>query len=384
MRAAWAAVLLPAVFAGCDGVSLVDPAVDAPDELAARAEWTLTGWRGTEPAGHPAVTLEWLVPSRWNGEPFRVYGRRSSGSGYSLIATVTSCDAGRCVYRDVNVAPGTSYDYFVAAVDEASNEEASSAAVRVDVPANRAVATPTAPRTTALDNALYLQWTDGGVGDRLQKYLVYLVALNDSSVLYQLGETDAAGHLDLRARNGVKYTYRVAAVDFDGYVSSLSAPMSGIPRPDARAELLYAHQSRPDSSGFRFRAEEDLVPVVPGASAEAQWRLEASDAGWFIRPLGGTGVYEAGRTTDLVCGPAADSWCSAVREANAGGYQTTPVAVRPEHSYVFRVGASGAPNYGVVRVTHWGTTTDGRSFIVFDWAYQTRPGSRDLMIGASR
>lgn len=384
MRAAWAAVLLPASFAGCDGVTLVDPGVDAPDELAAGAEWTLTGWRGNEPVGHPVVTLEWLVPSRWDGEPFRVYGRRSGGSGYSLIATVTSCEAGRCEYRDVNVVAGTSYDYFVAAVDEATDEEASSTAVRVDVPTNRAVAAPTAPRTTALDDALYLQWTDGGVGDRLRKYLVYLVALNDSSVLYQVGETDAGGHLDLRARNGVKYTYRVAAVDFDGYVSSLSAPMTGIPRPDARAELLYAHQSRPDSSGFRFRPEEDLVPVVPGTSGEAQWRLEASDAGWFIRPLNGAGVYDAGRTTELVCGPAADSWCSAVREANAGGYQSGPVEVQPEHSYVFRVTGSGTVHYGVVRVTHWGTTADGRSFIVFDWAYQTRPDSRDLMVGVTR
>jgi hypothetical protein len=174
--------------------------------------------------------------------------------------------------------------------------------------------------------------------------------------------------------NGVRYGYRIAAVDFNGHPSRMSAEVSGVPRPDASGELIYSWESNPAESGFRFRSDERTSPVVPGGSVDADWRLEVAGNGWRIRPLNGAAIHSAGFTTALVCGPGADAGCIAVREAPASGYTTAAVDVDPEHSYVFRMGR----HYGVIRVTHWGITVDNRPFVILDWAFQTRPDTREL------
>jgi hypothetical protein len=364
--------------AGCSVDRITSPWTDAPTGLEARYSWISEGWRGVEPVGQPAVELSWSVPSRWNREPFRVYARRAGQGSYLLQATVTSCADGLCRYTDVNVDFGRDYDYFVAAFDERSGEESASTAVRVRVPAASAPAAPAAPRVTALDGALFVSWTrPAGADQTIGRYRVFLVAQNDSALLYEVGTTDGDGFLDSRAVNGVKYDYRVAAVDLDGHPSRMSPIATGIPRPDARGQLIYAWQARPDSSGFRFRSDERTSPVVHGASEAADWRLEVVGGSWTLRPTNGAAVHAAGFTTDLVCGPGSDAGCIAVREAPSTGYTTGPVPVTPEHSYVFRVDR----NYGVVRVTHWGMTLTDRPFVIVDWAFQTRPDSRQLHVG---
>ncbi|HEU0051924.1 MAG TPA: hypothetical protein VFQ39_02060, partial [Longimicrobium sp.] len=336
-----------------------------------------------EPVGHAAVDLRWLPPSSWDQEPFRVYGKTASGSTFFLIATVTSCTTDGCTYRDRNVSTGQSYEYYVATVNERTNEETSTEfREAVAVPGYSKPATPAADSVVGLDNATFLRWSHSNEAS-LSRFLVYLTRLDGTAYLYQMGETDGTGFLDQRAENGHRYGYRIAAVDTLGHVSALSAEMAGVPRPDYTAELVYAFADNAAASGFRFVGDEGSNPILAGNSASAQWRLETDATGWKIVPLNGTSVMEfSGRTTALTCGPGADAGCRAVTRAPVAGYQTTPIAVNSEFSYVFRVnGSDGQPHYGVVRATILGTDQTGRDLLIFDWAYQLIANEPRLNLG---
>lgn len=366
--------------AGCDSDPVVvddrggtGAAPGRPLDVNARYEWILDGWSGSRPVGHPSVLVTWKLPTSWDGrDPFRVYGRRAGQTTYALVATVTSCERGECRYLDINVAPGTRYEYYVATVDESSGQEAASQfRVGVDVPAATAPATPQPDSAVGLDNAVYLRWKAAGQTGAFWKYRVYLVGIDAAAHLYQLGEADAPGFVDLRARNGHVYRYRVAAVDTLGHVSDLSVPMSAVPRPDFRGELLYAYGDSTAASGFRFVSTDSLSPLVSGDSPSAQWRFEVVNGTWQIRPLGDTEVADVGRTTALTCGPGADAGCRAATRAPTSGYSRAPVPLFAEVSYVFRVrGADGRVRHGVIRPQLLGSDQRGRRLVILDWAYQ--------------
>jgi hypothetical protein len=378
----FSALAAAALLAACNrDNTFVDhgPAPGAPTDLAAQPRWVLEGFTaGGQPSGYAAVDLAWNPPSSWNGEVFRVYGRRAGDAGFFLVATVTSCTDAGCVYRDRNVAAGTTYEYYVATTNESSDREtATDFRETVRVPSASTPATPLADSAVALDNAAYLRWHDGGVGGSLWKYVVYLTRVDATTYLYGLGETDGAAFVDTRATNGHVYGYRVAAVDTSEHVSALSQEIKVAPRPDASGELIYSFQSNAAQSGFRFQASEAPDPIVAGSGTAPQWRLEEDATGWHIVPLNGTAVleYPGGRTTALACGPGSDASCRAATRAPAAGYQTTPILVNPEFSYVFRVtGSDGQTHYGVIRVQLLGSDASNRQLMIFDWAYQLVAG----------
>ena len=366
------------VLAGCESNDgIFSPDIDGPEDVDVTYEWIFTGWNQQtgRPVGHPSVLVQWDLPSDWRGDPFRVYGRRTGQGGFSLVGTTTSCENGECRFVDINVVGGRSYEYFVSTADERSGEEAPSRyRVGVDVPTFSPPPAPRADSVFALDNSLWVRWRDAGSGDDFWKYQVVLVSLNGQAVpFYHVGETDATGYLDLRARNGNVYGYRIAALDTLGQVSDLSPVMTGVPRPDFRGELVYAYGDSTARSGFRFPTADDQDPILSGDSPQAQWRLEVANGRWQIRPLGETEVVSAGRTTALVCGPGRDAGCRATFQAPASGYSRSPVAVDPEFSYVFRVrGSDGRTHYAVVRASILGSS-GGNALMIFDWAYQVRP-----------
>jgi hypothetical protein len=333
---------------------------DPPENLVAAPHWVLDGFTAAgQPSGHPVVDLTWDPPATWNQEPFRVYGRRLGTSSFFLIATVTSC---------------TVDEYYVATTNEDTNEEAATDfREQVTVPAANVPATPLADSATALDNAAFVRWRDGGNGQNLWKYQVYLTRIDGQSYLYAMGETDSPGFVDLRATNGHVYGYRVAAVDTMEHVSALSPEITVAPRPDYSGELVYTFQTDAAHSGFRFQADEAGDPIVAGTATNAQWRLERDAGGWKIVPLNGTGVVAyGGRTTALACGPGADAGCVAATRAPTAGYSTAAIPVNPEFSYIFRVtGSDGQIHFGVIRASILGSDGSGHDLMIFDWAYQT-------------
>ncbi|MDQ3557112.1 MAG: hypothetical protein M3409_10125 [Gemmatimonadota bacterium] len=370
-RVPTAAGLLLLFLAACgEGSVAVSGGAGAPRDLRAEYAWILEGFDGLRPVGNPAVELTWSLPAGWDGEAFRVYGRRAGSGSDLLLATVTSCAEGRCRYSDLNVRSGATYEYRVATLEQGGGERPSGRET-ARVPAYTPPPSPRQGSTTALNGALYLRWSDGGAGDALWKYQVYLVEVDGERTLYQAGETDGTGFVDTRARNGSRYTYRLAAVDTAGHLSDLGDPLQGIPRPDARAKLIYSFGDRPAQSGFRFDAAE---PVVAGDAAAAQWRLERTGGVLSLRPLAGTEVSAGILTTSLNCGPGAGPDCRALTVAPGSGYTAAPVALDAEHSYALRVrGSDGRVHFGVVRVSLLGADAQGRELMIFDWAYQLLP-----------
>jgi hypothetical protein len=379
-----AAGLLFAAACSDDPDVIVTPGGDPPDaprDFFATYEWVLEGFNGTEPVGYPSVELTWLPPARWNGEVFRVYGKRTSSSNYTLMATVTSCTTSGCVYTDRNITNGADYDFYVATYDETSDLEATSEFSEVvRVPGAARPAAPTTPDAVALDNAVFLRWgTPGANAQNVSKFLVYLTELDGETFSYSVGQTDGNGFLDQRAENGGEYSYRIATVDTLGHVSNLSAEVTAIPRPDFSGELVYAFADSAAVSGFRFQPDEDDNPILAGNSTSAHFRVESGADGYRIVPLNGTQVTEFGFTTAISCGPAADAGCTAARVAPTTGYSTAPILIDPEFSYVFRVtGNDGQIHYGVVRVTMLGSDQNGKDLAIFDWAYQLVPNSPRL------
>lgn len=357
---------------------------ERPRDLAGRYEWALDGWdNAARPVGQPTALLTWTAPDQWRGEPFRVYGRRSGSGSYTLIATVTSCAERQCRYADANVVSGASYDYFVAAVDERTNREAATEeAVAVVVPTYTQPPRPAAPRAVALDGLVYLQWEDVPLpGDRIWKYMVFLEERNRTSVFFQPGETDGVAFVDVLAQNGTAYRYSIAVVDVDGHISERSA-LSGvaIPRPDAQGDLIYAFSDNAQASGFTFNSADGRGRVVAGDSPAADWRLEASGDEWFLRTLGATAVADMGSTLAISCGPGSDAACDAVTEAPLSGYETGAIPLALEHTYVLRLGSGTSVRYAKVRVQILGYDNSDRQVAIFDWAHQTVPGERSLIV----
>jgi hypothetical protein len=383
LAAGLAVVLTTGLLAGCDNIRLVEPTDRfVPQAVDAEYRWLHEGWDGLRPVGLPTVVLRWDMPSGWRGEPFRVYARRAGQGSYRAIATTTSCAGWECVYTDANVAHGERYDYYVVSVDEAQGRESRpSPTVRVAVPANVVPAPPRELAAVALDGMLYLHWTASAAADAIRQYEVYLVELDGAASRYRTGGSDGTGFLDVRAVNGHVHGYRIAAVDTLGHMSELSAIVRGIPRPDFQTELMYALPASPDSSGFRFVQSDEFSPLVPGASTDAQWRLEMIDGALHLVPRGSTVVAPGVFTTALACGPGSDPGCHAVTLAPQSGYSASAVRLRPEFTYVLRVRADGRDHYGKIRVQHLGSDQQGQPLMIFGWAYQLRAGERSLSIG---
>ena len=329
------------------------------------------------------VDLTWDLSPGWNGEPFRVYGKRVSDRDFFLIAEVTSCQAGVCSYRDTNVVAGVSYEYFVAAVDPDSGVETSSEfIIEVFVPEPIPPAIPGSVFAVALDNAAFITWSDTPAEeDDFSAYRVYLAAADGD---FLLGETDSPGFVDLLAINGTTFSYFVTSVDDQGHESGGSFEADATPRPDYTGELIYAFQDDAANSGFRFQESEADQAVTSGTDIDRHFRLEVDGQGLWLVPAPGTQIFPTGQfTTALKCGVAADADCTSWELAPTSGYTSQDVPVDAEFTYMFRVAEGGLDRYGAIRVSLVGADQDGDELMVFDWAFQTQPGNPNLSVSGS-
>lgn len=355
--------------AGCDSDDILVP-LDGP---AAPTDLDASYYAG-------AVRVSWTLGSGWDGEPFRVYSKRVTDADFFLIAEVTSCVAGACVYEDRNVVGGQTYTYYVTAVDRNSGAETSSEySVDVFVPNPVPPPVPSGLEVVALDAANYIRWSDNARS--ASDFSFYRIYLDDGAgEAFLLGETDSEGFLDLLAQNGESYRYFLTSVDDQGHESDGSAVAVGTPRPDYHGEWIYDYTDQPSLSGFRFQAHEDSNPVVHGGATDRHFRLEVDEAGWWLVPGPQSEIYPVGyATTALKCGVAADGSCVDVPQAPTSGYVIQDVDLAPQTSYVLRVrGDDGKVHYGVIRVAMLGFDQDGNALMIFDWAYQLQANNPDL------
>ena len=326
------------------------------------------------------VHLSWELGFGWDGEPFRIWGRRVSDADYFFIAEVTSCADGRCNYSDANVASGVTYVYYVSAVGLSGVETASDEAIEVYVPHPIPPLTPQNPDVVPLDGALFLVWSDASrQAEDFSFYRVYLQREDGSTLL--LGETDSEGFLDHLVENGSTYGYFISAVDDQGHESEGSGLAEGTPRPDFHGELIYAFGDRSDLAGFRFQDSKTTDPIVAGSDASRDFRVEVDAEGWWLVPAEGVQIAtETFFTTALRCGAGADAGCIDVRWAPDSGYGSQAALLSPEYAYVLRVPAGdGGWRYGLIRVSHLGFAQDG-AIAIFDWAFQLQADNPSLMI----
>lgn len=328
-----------------------------------------------------SVNLEWELHPSWDGEVFRVYGKRRSDRDYSLVAESSSCSDGICSHADRNVAPDRIYEYYVSSYDLRTGDETSSdVAVEVFVPDPEPPPAPGDIEAIPLDDAIWLVWnSEARTADDFSFYRVYIEG-GDGEVVF-LGETDSEGFVDLLVQNGSTYGYFVTSVDDQGHESQGSFLAEGTPRPDYRGEFLWAHEDRPDASGFRFRDSGEIDPVVSGTDPDRHFRIEIDEQGWWLVPGPGVQVHpDAFATTDLRCGPAADAGCTDLREAPESGWDVLDLALTPGYSYLVRVPAGGGEwRYGTIRVSHTGFAQDG-ALVIFDWAFQLQAGNPSLLL----
>jgi len=362
--AVWTLALL--ALAGCEEerVRLVAGPPGAPEDL-----------RGWYYAG--AVELAWRLGAQWDGEAFRVYGKRSTDARYRFIAEVTSCAGGECAYRDLNVRPGATYLYHVAAVSSEGTETATRD-VEVRVPQPVAPPPPAYVDAVALDGAVFVSWDNRpATEDDFSLYAVYLDQPGESVLL---GETDSFGFVDFLAENGTTYAYFVTSIDEDGHESDGSPAAAATPRPDYAGEIVHAHRDSAQASGFRFMTNDKDQAVTSGTDSARHFRVDARDGGLWIEPAPGVGVHSTTRaTTALSCGPAADADCVSWTEAPATGYAERPVRAAAGFTLMFRVQGGGREvRFGAVRVESLGVDQAGRAFVVFDWAFQTQTNNRNL------
>lgn len=364
---------LAVALGGCSGDDIFVPGGGEP---APPRNLTATYYAG-------AVTLTWELDPQWNGESFRVYGKRDTDADYFLIAEVTSCAGGVCTYTDTNIVADQTYVYYVAAVDpDSGRETASDIDVQVFVPQPDPPPVPNALEVVALDNALYLRWGDGARS--AQDFSFYRVYLEDPDGTFLLGDTDSEGFMDELAVNGVTSTYFVTSVDDQGHESEGSALASGTPRPDFTGEAIWAYEDRPGSSGFQFQESDATDPIVDGNASERDFRLEVDGQGWWLVPGPVTEVYrQAIPTTALRCGPGADAGCVDVTRASTSSadYTTADMELLPQTSYVLRYRASdGRWRYAVIRVVLQGFDQNEDALMIFDWAHQLQPDNPELAV----
>lgn len=353
----------------CDddfGITYVADQPDAPRDLAASYY-------------NRGVDLSWRLGPDWNGESFRVYGKRVSDADYFFIAEVTSCIDSLCVYRDINVRAGVSYEYYVAAVDpDTGVETPGDRAVEVWVPEPVPPPVPERLRTVALDGAAYLHWDDSPALE--DDFLAYRVYASADDGYYLVGETDSPGFVDLLATNGRTTSYFVTSLDDQGHESDGSEAVGCTPRLDYAGEIMYAHDDVPSASGFRFQESEDVQAVMAGDSEDRHFRLERDERGLWMTPGPRARIHPESRwTTSLKCGPGADPDCESWEVAPRSGYSSARAALDAGYTYMFRVpGDDGETRFGALRATIIGVDQQGDELIVFDWAYQTQPGNPQL------
>ena len=359
------AVLLLGVLTACDEDGVLLSLDDPPAPPRAVDAYYFAG----------VVTVTWTLAPDWNDETFRIYSRRITDPDFFLIAEVTSCAEGACEYRDANVAGGVTYEYYVAALGASGLETPSTHLVEVAVPVPDPPAAPVTVLATALDESVFLTWSDDArAAADFSHYRVYL----EGEETFLLGETDSEGFLDLRASNGETYRYFVSSLDDQGHESGGSSIASATPRPDFHGELIYSYLDAPSSSGFRFPPSEQDNPIVHGDAPDRHFRFEQDRSGWWLVPGPGAEIHNrVFATSRLKCGPGSDAGCSDVTIAPARDYTTRAVEALSATTYVLRYSGADGHHYAALRIASQGFLDDG-AVIVFDWAHQLQPGNVSL------
>ena len=363
---------------GCQSNTAVLSSLPPPQRLAYQLDPSGDLNHPDRPVG---ILLVWDDVTGSNLASYRVYSRGSTSGNFDLRAETSSN-----TFHD----NGVPYlQYYVTAVDVDGGESDPSNLITVDE--RLQLAKPENLFSVSLNGAVELDWTDNAFltdPDRFKWYRVYsmpydldlgmCVAQLDS--IYLEGTTVAPEFLVGALRNGVPRCYGISAISDEGYESMWSPLRQDTPRPDARNVLVYAFESQPAQSGFRFwndlngngRGDPgELGLVQDGNRTDIDFWIhrQASDSTlWIVPEFGGDSM----RLYDSAS-PVAD--LTSIDFAPETGYSRNMFQAAPGYGYVFQRLENGQYHYAGLRVTHV-----GRQYVIFDFSVQTDPGNPELVV----
>jgi hypothetical protein len=169
--------------------------------------------------------------------------------------------------------------------------------------------------------------------------------------------------------NGKTYYYAVASFDESGNESDLSyEDLFDTPRPEGYGVTLYDFDTKSDSCGFNLSTQA-VVRFDSYNNTEADFYLDYENGSLFLSVAREfTHLQDMGYTESL----------DEIGYAPSGGWSQWGRAEGiPYHTYVI---LTADDHYAKVRFT---LVSASQHRIVFDWAYQTDPGNRELSLPPS-
>ena len=353
------AALLP--LAACD--DLTGPATD-PD---APANVTYQLIPSGDPASPAGVLLIWDVPASGRAGSFNVYGRSTQNGQWNLRATTTSP-----TFHDAGLPEN---QYYISTRDTNGNEIAQSAIITIDLGAR--LPAPQALTSTSLNGAIHLRWSSNSVDashGTFDYYRVYSTSYDAARGVCTAnwtveGTTVTDAFLAGNLVNGVARCFAVSAIARNGSESTWSDARLDTPRYDAKNAFVYSTVFRRDSSGFLFFDDATRKFGVVGAStrADLDFTIERHSDGslWFAPARAGVtmALYSTQPVVEL----------TSIDRAPSTGFSGVTIEALPGYAYVFRVVKADGVHFAAIRVAF-----STANYIVFDWAYQSAPGSVEL------
>jgi fibronectin type 3 domain-containing protein len=256
--------------------------------------------------------LSWTAPTNDLNTPisfYNVYKLASGGAGtYSLATTIASL-----LYNDSFVTIGTTYSYYVQAVDSqgvtSNNSVTVSGGLGPSAPTGLAVSTPTGPA------AITLAWNTNAAGDDAVTYVISRVSSAGSTILSQASVTNVPAQtitdttaLGLQA--GLNYVYTVAGVNASGTTGVYSLPVTAALLPSAPVSLGAAYTANQFNASVSWLAAPATVtnlisynlyrntsPVTTGSGwTTLGQNLPVSQAGSPVTSFADSTILSAGTT----------------------------------------------------------------------------------------
>lgn len=321
------------------------------------------------PSGDPnvpfGVLLSWDPPSSGRAIAFDVFGRVSSNDDWQLRATTTSPS-----FHDLY----TELQYYVVANDEDGNPLGETQVITIDMRSE--LPAPAGLHSISLNGAIHLAWSNNAIEANRSAFDYYRVysgvydAGHSACLSWNLeGSTVSDAFLAANLTNGVTRCFAVSAVSRDGHESAWSAATHDTPRYDARNVLVYARDTRPDSSGFLFFDESaHTYGVVTSASRTGlDFTIERhGDGTLWISPA---------RSDVLMAtyGTAPVPELTSIDAAAPSALTSVTIEAVPGYGYVFSTKKTDGVHYGALRVAYVAP-----NYVVFDWSYQSGVGNIEL------
>ena len=322
------------------------------------------------PSGNPnaplGIILSWDVPASGLAVSFDVYGRATTSDAWSLRATTTSPS-----FHDL--VPET--QYYVVANDDQGSFLGQTSTITVDLQSE--LPAPLGLHSISLNGAIQLAWSSNALDanrNAFDYYRVYSGAFDAAHSVCSSwnleGSTVSDAFLVANLTNGVTRCYAVSAVSRDGHESSWSSSTYDTPRYDARNVLVYAHDTRSDSSGFLFYDESGHTygKVTAATQSPLDFTIE--------RHADGTLWFTPARTDVLMAtyGTSQIPDLTSIDRAPVNALANVTIEAVPGYGYVFSTRKTDGVHYGAARVAYVAA-----DYVVFDWSYQSAVGNVELM-----